>query len=200
MKDSINLFLDTININEPESTNKEKNKHTETSVTKGIITIDYETQADEWSLKYANILPFFSFKSELSFKVDIRDNFKSYFDLIFNQTVLNFFLVQINKRLNYKNKKNILGIKTEQIESPSKIGKIKYQLASIIELRTYIAVVLYMGICKLPEIRMYWGDKTNSFYNQSTVSENISYRRFTEINTHFSLVSMKKDYEKQRDI
>ncbi|KAG0431254.1 PiggyBac transposable element-derived protein 4 [Dictyocoela muelleri] len=114
------------------------------------------------------------------------------FKMIFTDVFYTFFLNQINKRIILLNQpcfQQELGQKTPIIK-----------LVSHSELKTFVAINIYMGIDKKPELKNYWIKCTNT-YGSKFVQQNMSYSRYTEINKCLSLSSIKKGFKhEKRDI
>lgn len=138
------------------------------------------------------------FLGSFGLKNVVVDNCASAFNLMFTEKFFIFLLNQINKRIVRKN--------ALIIESGSKNDKKINTERDLIkelsqgELKRFIAINLYMGIVVQPEIKNYWSADTSS-YGCKIVKDNMSYKRFTEINSNISLSSVNKNSpSKKRDI
>ncbi|KAF7684903.1 hypothetical protein CDIK_4348 [Cucumispora dikerogammari] len=130
------------------------------------------------------------FKGQLALKKNISDTKEEYFNLHFNSDLYKFLLTQINKRLSRENMRNP--------GTDLSNNKKTYLRVSEQELKRYIIILIFMGTCKLPNIKLYWESKAEPIYHQKFVSNLLSYRRFTEINSHFSTSSLKKSTEMRK--
>lgn len=148
-----------------------------------------------WSTKIESI-DASVFTGEKKLKIETPATAHDYFSLLFTDVLYQFLLKQVNKRIRRQNDVNESRQSQRRTSLPPKIAYI-----TITELKKYIAIVIYMGICKLPEIRMYWQNIKTGVVGQKPVQNLMTYKRFTEINTNFGFNSIQKtaDNEK-RDI
>ena len=68
--------------------------------------------------------------------------------------------------------------------------KVKWTPVSREEMEAFVEIMIYMGIVKLPRIKMYWSNDT--FLHQETVSSVMSQTRFLQIWQYFHLADNSK--------
>ena len=142
------------------------NNELETSEFSQQDEIIYYNQVEE-ILPSENILKFSEekkilktekFLEERKINVEPLDSAIDSFDRFFTEKLLRFLLVQINKRIKRKH-----DIKKHEENS---MNQCIIKEITLKELKYYLAIIIYMGICKLPELKMYWGNScVNHLHN-----------------------------------
>ncbi|KAF7685116.1 hypothetical protein CDIK_4136 [Cucumispora dikerogammari] len=74
----------------------------------------------------------------------------------------------------------------------------KIKFISLLEIKKFISISLYMGILVLPQIKMYWENPKTSSFGQDFVRKLMSYKRYTEINTNISINSMDENVASEK--
>ena len=120
----------------------------------------------------------------MQLKAPINDNFESYIDKIFTDCFLKYLCNQVNKIINRDST-------TREYSSHSRIIKNFIQI-TFQDIKNYIAIIIYMGICVLPKIKMYWDKPEVSNFKQSFEGKIMSYKKSTLINTNLSLNNIQK--------
>ncbi len=96
----------------------------------------------------------------------------SYLKYFFNNNLINFIYIQTNKSVKEeKNEKDYIEFITKK------------------EIMTFIGITLYMGVFKLPNMKMYWTENAvvGSDMKSSLISNSMEYKRFTFIRSHFRI-------------
>lgn len=76
---------------------------------------------------------------------------------------------------------------------------LNFKLITPNEMRKFISIIIYMGICKLPTYEMYWL-KTGNVFNQPFINELMKYERFCEIKKYFHVFDKDEfDYTQPSD-
>ena len=78
-----------------------------------------------------------------------------------NPNLYKFLLTQINKRLSREN------MRKPGTKQPN--NKKTYLRVSEEELKRNIIILIFMGTCKLPNIKLYWESKAEPIYHQKFV-------------------------------
>jgi hypothetical protein len=65
---------------------------------------------------------------------------------------------------------------------------------SINEIKKFILLIMYMGICKLPTYELYWNKKNNVF-SQNFPNSSLSLARFKEIKRFFHVLDSETSSE-----
>ncbi|KAF7685704.1 hypothetical protein CDIK_3547 [Cucumispora dikerogammari] len=141
-------------------------------------------------LQYSSTYKTPIFSRPIGIKKNISDTNEEYFNLLFNSDLYKFLLTQINKRLSRENMRNF---GTDQFNNKKTYLRVSEQ-----ELKRYMTILIFMGTCKLPNIKLYWEIKADPIYHQKFVLNLHSYKIFTEINSHFSTSSLKKSTEMRK--
>ncbi|KAF7685652.1 hypothetical protein CDIK_3600 [Cucumispora dikerogammari] len=105
-----------------------------------------------------------------------------FFNLIFKEKFYRFLINQVNKRIERAKEDT-------QNNSPNTSFLKEREMISIDEIKKYIAIVLFLGIVKQPNIKDYWL-KDTSIYGNTFVLSLMGYNRFTLININLSLGSI----------
>ena len=102
-------------------------------------------------------------------KVPIPDSEIGFFKLLMTDYIFKYLVKESNKYAH---------------SSMNEQDKLEFKLINITEMKKFISLIIYMGICKLPTYEMYWKKKDNSFF-QNFPKNILAFDRFCEIKKYF---------------
>ena len=132
-------------------------------------------EKDDWVEKI-NKISYPQFSGAPGLQIDPLSNGFEYFSLFCDNVMLNYIHKRVDERIKLEKNLNLN--------------------ISIQDIQFYFGIIIFMGIVKLPEIRMYW--KKNCLYSVF-VSQKLSYKKFTLINRFFTFTKKRAANEDKKN-
>lgn len=148
-----------------------ENNFSDVNSTINRCEIAESTKDQCWLEDYSSLIPM-NCTAYGGMKVEIPKDEFGFFNLFFTSELTSYIVKQTNKKIIIKHK--------------DKLGK--PNLVSVVELKSFFAIYMILGIANCPNFSFCWDKKNKLSYNK-LVATTMSLKRFTEINQAITIIS-----------